>query len=382
VSFLVESMEVMGAGSLDAQYRALVDEVRGLGWFAQERKRSLPVIARRVAVVTSRSGAALQDVLATMRRRCAGVGVLLVDVRVQGDVAAEIIGAIREVSRRAVELGVDALLLTRGGGSAEELFLFNDKEIARAIVECSVPVVAAIGHETDTTIAELVADERCATPTQAAMRLTPDRAALERQLDSARVRLHASVRQSIALRRERVRAMSRSAALSTPIGAIAPLKARVQEAASRLDRAAERRLTFLSERVHTASLTLARVRPDVTLAERRERVGAMGRALDRVVRTRRGEMQILADSLARQLDALSPLRTLERGYSITTHKDGRIVRSASSVRGGEVVRTRVADGNFDSVTTGGADQPASCASDPRPERTGRGAVGDSAALFE
>ncbi|HVZ93264.1 MAG TPA: exodeoxyribonuclease VII large subunit, partial [Phycisphaerales bacterium] len=200
----VEAMEPMGLGALEQRFRALSEELKKLGYFEPERKRALPVFPRRVAVVTSRTGAALQDVLSTMKRRCAAVDVAVVDVRVQGDGAApSIVRALDWLSREHERLGVDAVIVTRGGGSIEDLWAFNERAVAEAIVRSSVPVVAAIGHETDVTIAELVADARCATPTQAAMVLTPDRAALGEELLHRRARLvHSMLRR---FERERMR---------------------------------------------------------------------------------------------------------------------------------------------------------------------------------
>ncbi len=178
-SFVVSRIEPVGQGALDAAFKALCDELRALGWFDQARKRPIPRFPRRVAVVTAATGAALQDVLVTMRRRCPAVEVGVVDVAVQGDGAAQDISAVfRWLGREHRRLGVEVILLTRGGGSKEDLWTFNERVVAEAIVRSPIPVVAAIGHEVDFTIAELVADERAATPTQAAMKVTPDTPAL------------------------------------------------------------------------------------------------------------------------------------------------------------------------------------------------------------
>ncbi|MCA9289351.1 MAG: exodeoxyribonuclease VII large subunit, partial [Phycisphaerales bacterium] len=203
VSLICDRLEPVGAGALELAFRKLVGEIRALGWFDPERKRALPTFPRRIAVVTSRTGAALQDVLDTARRRCPAVDIAVVDVRVQGDRAAgEVAAAIEWLGRRHTHLGIDAILVTRGGGSMEDLWAFNEKPVAAAIVACPVPVVAAIGHETDVTIAELVADERAATPTQAAMRLIPDRAALGEQVEAVASALRGSIeRQTAAAKR-------------------------------------------------------------------------------------------------------------------------------------------------------------------------------------
>ncbi|MFN9971524.1 MAG: exodeoxyribonuclease VII large subunit, partial [Phycisphaerae bacterium] len=201
-----------------------------------DRQKPLPRFPRRSAVITSRSAAAVQDVIDTARRRCPAVGLVLVDVPVQGDAAApEIARAIDRVSRHHQQLGVDAIILTRGGGSKEDLWCFNERAVADAIHRCTVPLVAAIGHETDTTIAELVADERCATPTQAAMRLTPDTSELLRQLDSTQRRLVTALARGAELAsRDIDRAADRleSAALES----VAALRTRAQQLEIRQER--------------------------------------------------------------------------------------------------------------------------------------------------
>jgi exodeoxyribonuclease VII large subunit len=206
LSFIGTNAQPVGAGALDLAFKQLCEELRGLGWFDEVRKRPLPTFPRRVAVITSRSSAALQDVLDTMRRRCPAVEVALVDARVQGEsAAAELRAKLVALSLRHREMGVDAIIITRGGGSAEDLWAFNDRALAEAILKCPVPVVAAIGHETDTTIAELVADVRAATPTQAAMRLTPDGDTLLEQVDLAHARPRAQSRPSPVAGRWRTR---------------------------------------------------------------------------------------------------------------------------------------------------------------------------------
>ena len=166
----VESLRPLGVGSLHRRFEALCTELREAGYFAPERKCALPSFPRRIAVITSATGAAIQDVTDTAARRCPATALTLVDVKVQGkDAAGQIARAIHHVDRRAEELGIDAIIVTRGGGSMEDLWAFNEREVADAALACHTPLVAAIGHESDTTIIELVADARAATPTQAVM---------------------------------------------------------------------------------------------------------------------------------------------------------------------------------------------------------------------
>ncbi|MDP1662245.1 MAG: exodeoxyribonuclease VII large subunit, partial [Phycisphaerales bacterium] len=211
LTLIAEKIEQVGAGALDVAYQQLVAELRALGWFAPERKRALPVFPSRLAVITSRKGAALADVLNTAARRCPGVEICLIDCLVQGAAAApDVARAIGWVSANAAVEGIDALLVTRGGGSIEDLWAFNDRAVSQAVLDCSIPVVAAIGHETDTTIVELVADARASTPTQAAMLLTPDREALMQELLQNGRRLYLTVKRDLATQREAAESDRRS----------------------------------------------------------------------------------------------------------------------------------------------------------------------------
>lgn len=367
VSFIADSIEPVGAGALELAFRKLVAEIRALGWFDQARKRPLPTFPRRVAVITSRSGAALQDVLVTMRRRCPAVGVLVVDARVQGEGAAEEVArAINAVSAAHERLRVDAVLVTRGGGSAEDLWAFNEKVVAEAIVRCAVPVVAAIGHETDTTIAELVADERCATPTQAAVRLTPDSSALQRQLDSTGRRLAGLLRRDVQ--------SSRSAVDSRADGLASAAAIRLQRSASRLERLAARLERQRPAAVHAR--TIARLHAGAARLGAALRSRLAGFDTDALAdRLARAEASLVTSSLARlsalekHLRSVGPGAVLDRGFSVTTTGDGAIVRSVSQVGPGDTVRTRTADGDFTSVVdTGAPNRPRPTARSDRPKK--------------
>jgi exodeoxyribonuclease VII large subunit len=364
----VSGLAPVGAGALHRRFLALCAELRELGYFADERKRPLPLMPRRVAVITSADGAAVRDVVSTAAHRCPAVGLLVVDVRVQGETAAaEVAAALRAVDRRRAALGVDAILVTRGGGSVEDLQAFNERVVADAAFRSRLPVVAAIGHESDTTVVELVADLRASTPTQAAMRLVPDAAELGRQVHHVRDRVGLAVerllhrhRQGLALRSER--------------------------AARRLaERMGAERVRL--QRLSGVEAGIGRLRPDVRLAARRERLAALRQRLERAMTARadlRGHLGQLVGRLGRgtaararrgrerltgleqRLRAVDPRGVLARGYSITFAADGAAVRSARDVAPGDRIRTQVADGGFDSTVDGEPRAPG------RPRRAGGG----------
>jgi exodeoxyribonuclease VII large subunit len=375
VTLVVSKIEPAGAGTLAEQFKALVEELRALGWLDPSRKRRLPVFPRRVAVVTSRSAAALQDVLVTMNRRCPAVGVLVADVRVQGEGAApEIARAIRSLSRDHARLGIDAIVVTRGGGSMEDLWCFNDREVARAIVECAVPVVAAIGHETDTTLAELVADERAATPTQAAMRVTPDSGALARQLVSLSRRLESASASAT------THASRELHLLGTRLGNAS--QRRLGSALARLDRLAirvERQkpqalLARMRERLSLATSQLERALPS-RLAHERARTEQTSLELARAMGARCSTALARLDSLEKQLRAVGPESVLNRGFSVTLRDDGSVVRSPGDVRPGQTLTTRLADGSVRSVVEGAKVEPLRPARRKREEPSGPGLFG-------
>lgn len=365
--FYAERMVSVGAGDLDQRLKALIEELKALGWLDPQRKRPLPAFPRRIAVVTSRTGAALQDVLVTMRRRCPAVEVAIIDVRVQGEGAAEQVArALNWISANHESNAIEAVIVTRGGGSAEDLWAFNERIVAEAIVRSSVPVVAAIGHETDTTIAELVADERCATPTQAAMRLTPDRDSLIEQLDQLNSRLLAAMARNLDRAAQRLRASARSRFLTDPAVLILIPAERLQERARRLVAAEHRRIAVSKLAVERMQGRLAALNPQKQAALRTARLDELNRRLVRSVRSRLTGVnldslrQTLTDAwtsasqarrarlvtLERELVVTSPMHVLSRGYSVTTDAGGRAIRSPSDVTPGQTVTTRVAAGAF------------------------------------
>ncbi len=309
VQLYVDKLEPVGEGARELALRAMIEELRGLGYFAPEHKKTLPVVPGKIAVVTSRSAAALQDVINTAQQRWAGCELVLVDVRVQGDDAApQIAAAIRRLSREGKRLGIDAILLTRGGGSIEDLWAFNERIVADAVFECALPIVAAIGHETDTTVAELVADLRCATPTQAAMTLVPDKAVLEQQVEQLARRM------SLALRRH------------------------AEVARHRLDAAARHPLFQRPERlVETA----------------RQRVDRLEQQLSAALPRRLGDDRKRLEAMARTLDAVSPNNVLKRGYSYTLGPTGKLLRSTADADAGSQLTTVLADGRVVSTVDGG-----------------------------
>lgn len=369
VTVIVENIEPVGAGVQDAALKALVEELRGLGWLADSRKRALPAFPRRIGVVTSRTGAALQDVIDTMRKRCPAVGIAIVDARVQGEGAAlEVAQAIRWLGDSSERLAFDAVLVTRGGGSKEDLWAFNERIVAEAIVHCRIPVVAAIGHETDTTIAELVADLRCSTPTQAAMRLTPDRHALEEQIAATANRIRGALTRDVKAAGQRwesaVRSLRQAGTTCTSLPA-----ARLERLAARL----ESHRPAAQQARRQAALESARTRLMAAMKDRLARLDVLPLS-DRLIRSHRQQAALVGErleGLAKRLAAVGPASVLRRGFSYTMREDGTIVKSVTDARPGDVLQTTVRDGVVRSVVPG-AGPPSPATNSSATNRKGRG----------
>ncbi|MCC6581194.1 MAG: exodeoxyribonuclease VII large subunit [Phycisphaeraceae bacterium] len=328
VQLYVDAMEPVGQGELEMRFRALCDELRQLGYFDPERKKPLPAMAQRIAVVTSAQGAALQDVIDTAHRRWSGCELILVDVQVQGQHAApRIAEVIRRLSKIGPSLGIDAILLTRGGGSIEDLWAFNERAVAEAIAQCRLPLVAAIGHETDTTIAELVADARAATPTQAAMLLVPDAGALRRQVTHVAQRLRLLVQRQSQMAQHRLDAAARHPLLRRPHEPVERADREVRRLAARLREALPRRLESDTHRI--ASLGK---RPGLASPMR----------LVELAKTK-------LDAASRRLESVGPNQVLRRGYSYTMDAQGLVIRRPGQVSPGSSITTVLAEGRLRSV---------------------------------
>lgn len=339
---IVEHLEEAGEGALRRAFEALKARLAAEGLFDAARKRALPPRIARIGLLSSPGGAAVHDVLTVLRRRFGLIEVDLLPVPVQGPQAAVEIA--RMLARADGSARYDVLLLTRGGGSLEDLAAFNDEALARAIAAARTPVVSAIGHEIDVSISDLVADLRAATPSAAAELLSPDGTDL-------RLRLHRlREQQDAAMRRRIERGWLRLDPLQHRLGVQQPM-ARLQRGAERLGalrhrltRATAQKLAAVGARLAPQALRLSALHP-------RSRVQALLAANARLLADqRRAIVQRLAreaarlNALGRALNAVSPLATLERGYALVLDADGRSVRSAAALVADEVVRLRLADG--------------------------------------
>ena len=387
VSLIVTSIVPVGEGALEQRYKQLVESLRTRGWFDPELKKPLPSFPRKVAIVTSKDGAAVQDVIDTFARRCASIELVVVDVRVQGEQAkSQVSRAIRLLNANSERLGLDAIIVTRGGGSLEDLWAFNEPEVAQAIHESRLPIVAAIGHETDTTIAELVADDRAATPTQAAMRLSPDRNALLEQLTSLRRRLDRGMDQHLRFERQRLRQIESSRSMSDPREVIGVHRDRMRALNDRARAGLRHRIARHRAVLDQLAIRLSRVQPAAVHARRQERIDQLASRLHRVANRSITKRREELDSMARELHAIGPAQVLARGYSLTIGADGKAVRSVAQVPAGSEIETVLSDGRVRSrvESEGAHNDPRLAASSPAPRRRkrhGKQDADDSPGLF-
>jgi len=341
-SLIVDRLEARGVGALLAELERRKAELKARGWF--ERKRALPAMPRCIGLVTSRDGAALRDFLRTRSLRWPGYPVRLCHTPVQGPGAAESIAA----ALRALEAsGVDLIVLARGGGSLEDLWAFNELAVAEAIWAMRVPVVTGIGHESDVTVADFVADRRAHTPTDAAQSVIPDRAELDARVARLGHYLVEAMERQMTARGERLERARGRPVLRDAAWILAQRRRALLEGHSRLDAALRGALARRAEKAARAATRLERRSPRVELA-RRERilVGArarLGAAALRALVGREGELA----AKARTLQAVSPLAVLGRGFSLTRPLGGGpAVRDAAALAPGDVLETELARGSF------------------------------------
>lgn len=300
----VSSMALDGIGDLYAAFEELKKKLAGKGLFAPEHKKSIPQYPRTIGVVTSSAGAAVHDILRILRKRYPLCAVRLLPVRVQGaEAPEEIAEAIRYANRFRL---ADLLIVGRGGGSIEDLWAFNDERVAYAIYESEIPIISAVGHEPDVTIADYVADLRAATPSNGAELAVPDRESLMQNLDALNAAMGAALNRQLKLCTQRLDALAASPALRSPTGY--------------LDQK-QKDLTLLQNRLSASQERL--------LAQRNQRfVGCVAK-----------------------LDAMSPLKVLSRGYAMAQGEDGRVLRSVSQTELGQKITVRFSDGSVSATVT-------------------------------
>ncbi|MDH1338193.1 exodeoxyribonuclease VII large subunit [Ectopseudomonas oleovorans] len=339
---ILDAVEPAGDGALRLAFEALKEKLGGEGLFASERKIALPAHPKRIGIVTSPTGAVIRDIISVFRRRAPQVELNLIPTAVQGrEATAQIVRALQ----RADAQGYDALILARGGGSLEDLWCFNEEVVARAVAACVTPIVSAVGHETDVSIADFVADVRAPTPSAAAELLAPDSSELVQRLHNLQRRLALHMQGRLA--RERLRLEGASRRLRHPGERLRQQAQRLDDLDMRLRRAFNQQLANKRERLARLDARLAAQHPGRNLALLRQRLDGLAARLPRAMQSQLRSQRQQLGALAAQLQIVSPLATLGRGYSILLDERGQAVRSAAQTQPGQRLKARLGEGELD-----------------------------------
>ena len=350
MQLLAEYMEPMGAGALQVAFEQLKAKLAAEGLFAQERKKPLPSLPRRIGVVTSPRGAVIQDILNVLRRRHQTLNVLIYPAQVQGESAVgEVSAGIRYFNQQSESsaTAVDVIILARGGGSVEDLAAFNDESLARTIAASKIPIISAIGHETDFTICDFVADLRAPTPSAAAEIVIRSKQELEETVAALRERMRRAMQYKLLYERQNLTSLEKNRVFARMEDAISRRQQRVDDLRFRLE---SRMRTRLAEASRRLDLGLSRLRQRDLRQQLRTRKGellshlqALAAAAQQYLMRRRSRLEQASGKLA----TLSPVAILERGYSLIFDPQGALVKDASQLSPGDSIHARLARGEVD-----------------------------------
>lgn len=347
--FYANTMQPDGLGSLYLAYEQLKAKLEEEGLFAASRKRALPLFPITVGVITSPTGAAVRDIITTIQRRMPAVHILLAPVQVQGELAApSIVKAIAAMNEYAKNesAGCDVLIVGRGGGSLEELWAFNEESVVRAIAASSIPVISAVGHETDFTLSDFAADVRAATPTAAAELAVPHVQELTASIRRQQEKLTHMMRRQLDKRAERLQRLQ-----STPI--FAQPKRYFLQQAERIDYLQLALRNSLQHKLQKSRLKLTQNESKLARLHPEQRIKLLNNQLEHIKHKLQEQMkaslkhkQLQTGALIRQLDALSPLKVMARGYSLAYREDGQLLKQVGQTEVGDVVEVKLSDGSL------------------------------------
>jgi exodeoxyribonuclease VII large subunit len=341
---ILDYMEPLGVGALALAFEQLKKKLAAQGLFDESIKKPLPFLPRRVAVITSPTGAAIRDFLKIIRRRFANLEIIVVPVKVQGEgAAAEMVDALNLVNR---DLDVDVVVLTRGGGSLEDLWAFNEEQLALAIRASRVPVVSAVGHEIDVTISDLAADLRAPTPSAAAELLVVEKETLKQQIMQLQTRLQTGLKTELAVLQEKLRFLSKG--LRDPRKRLADSWLRLDEIESRLGRMMSFVIMDRKRSLAAGERALILHSPLKIVSGLKQRIEFQSRSMTMMVARKLKDCRMEISMLQEKLKDMSPLSVLGRGYSITRKlPERRVLRSSSQASQGDRVNVRLAEGELE-----------------------------------
>ncbi len=347
---IVESMQPAGEGLLQQKYEQLKAALSAEGLFDQQYKQPLPSPAHCVGVITSKTGAALHDILHVLKRRDPSLPVVIYPTAVQGeDAPGQIVRAIQLANARQE---CDVLIVGRGGGSLEDLWSFNDERVARAIFASRIPVVSAVGHETDVTIADFVADLRAPTPSAAAEMVSRNQLELLRQIQNGQQRLEMAMDYFLANRTRRFTQLHHRLQQQHPQLRLARQQTVLERLRQRMNLAVDTQLKRAVQRQQRTAQRLNQQNPQPRIWRAQTRIQQLEYRLAENVRARLGSTRERFGNAVTHLEAVSPLSTLARGYSVTTATDGKVLKQTKQVKAGDVLTTRLSDGWVESEVKG------------------------------
>jgi exodeoxyribonuclease VII large subunit len=346
---IVDRMEEAGDGALRRQFEQLKSKLAAEGLFDESHKSEIPDLPKGIAIITSRSGAAIHDVLSVIARRFPSIPVKLFPVPVQGaEAAPAICRALKLIGDHATagELDCDVILLVRGGGSLEDLWSFNEESVARAIFACPLPVVSGVGHEVDVTIADYVADFRAATPTAAAETVTPDQTSWLQSFDWYQQRLQQLIKNKIERYQEKTQWLHRRLQQQHPENQVLRSRQRSDELIKRLFRYSQSMLAYRHSKLATTRAQLAAQNPAFLVKQNQQTTRYLASRLQQAALNVLTHKKSQLSNTARTLHAISPLQTLERGYSITMNSEGVAILSVEQAKAQDSIKTLVRDGHI------------------------------------
>ncbi len=345
LQLICEHMEPAGQGALLQAFEQLKARLAAESLFDENWTRPLPALPRAIGLITSGSGAALHDIVSTLSRRYPLAPVLLLPVPVQGvEAPPAIVRALRELPARAA---VDVIILARGGGSLEDLWAFNDEQVARAIRACAVPVITGIGHEIDFTIADFAADLRAPTPTAAAERVAPDIADWRERLRQQALRLEVAAQRQLRNGQQRLQQAERRLQTQHPGRRLQDRAQRLDELSLRLERAGHTQLRRAGERLRHTQAQLSQRNPSTRIQQQRRQLDSLQLRLAAGLRQGLAQAQARLAQQSSVLHSLNPRAVLERGYAIALDQQGRAVTDATAAHAGDALRVVLARGALD-----------------------------------
>ncbi|TAI99844.1 exodeoxyribonuclease VII large subunit [Pectobacterium versatile] len=346
---LAESMQPAGDGLLQQQFEQLKQRLAAEGLFDQQFKQVLPSPAKQVGVITSASGAALHDILQVLQRRDPSLPVIVYPTSVQGaEAPLQIVRAIELANQRDE---CDVLIVGRGGGSLEDLWSFNDERVARAIFASRIPIVSAVGHETDVTIADFVGDLRAPTPSAAAELVSRNQLELLRQIQSQRQRLEMAMDYYLAQRNREFTRLHHRLQQQHPQLRLARQQAQLVKLRQRLDDAMQQQLRQTSRRSERLQQSLMQQQPQTRIHRAQQRLQQLSYQMQSAVERQLNQNKQKLGITCSRLEGVSPLATLARGYNVTTAPDGKVLKNVAQISLGETLKTRLQDGWVESQVT-------------------------------